>query len=844
MRRLLSPVFEGRCGVSPSGDSLEEVLTSGLWKDVQGLSRTRATNVIFANSSVNSAAGSAPSRKQDRVVAIEPRSRVRRLSRPPASFALLLAFGLSGYAALSYEMAWVRQLVMSLGVTYFAITTILVAFMAGLALGAATAGRLVDRLRLPPLLAFAGLEILLALYAQLFPWLITTVDAVYLGLSSGSGLSFTGHAMLRIAFALVVLLPPAVASGATLPVASKAFITRDDGIGGGIAALYGANLVGATLGCFVTTFFVIGLFGFPATAWIGSGANLAAATIALLLWRRTDWPACTPPDKQHVRSRPWLPGAAAVGLAYFVVGFASLGGELLWTRVLSQFGFNPATLVFGLVLTTYLVGHALGSLVLFPFAARRMEPRRLFVLLLLALSTLVAGTLWGLTLRFEVYTPIGPLRHIGLVLPWELTWLIIPGLMLPAACTGALLPLASHLTIRGTHSVGTGVGSLAALSTVGGILGAFATGFLLMPALGAVPCLLFLAGCCAVTAVWSWWALVVPRRGAGVPATISVVLVAAVGILLTVVPNHLHLILFPGERIIVFKEGLSASAAVVDADLDCPFLLVGGERVFGGGTDFPLLMALHPEATDVAIIGLGSGSVAADALSDQRLERVYAIDIDGDLPDLLPLIQVGRWDLFTAPRFIFVENDGRHFLRTVTERYDIIVNDAAIYAWYLELSTVEFNRLAASRLEPEGLYVGRLHLDRITDEAFRAEVRTFLEVFPNAAFWGIDGGSIGMLVGRNGDLPVTGPVGIDGIPPGRGLWQDTAELHAIAEDGRLIEDLHPLHVPRTFTTEDRQPIIEYTKPSYYLPPSGNLAPPRLSPSHGTRERAPRSRPIH
>ena len=59
--------------------------------------------------------------------------------------AILALFFLSGAASLVYQVAWVRMLVPTLGMSVWAVSTVLTAFMAGLALGAAGFGRLVDR---------------------------------------------------------------------------------------------------------------------------------------------------------------------------------------------------------------------------------------------------------------------------------------------------------------------------------------------------------------------------------------------------------------------------------------------------------------------------------------------------------------------------------------------------------------------------------------------------------------------------------------------------------------------------------------------------------------------------
>ncbi|MFT5679690.1 MAG: spermidine synthase [Myxococcota bacterium] len=720
---------------------------------------------------------------------------------------LLPAFVLSGYAALTYEMSWLRQLVSLFGVTYFAITTILTVFMGGIALGSVVGGRLVDRLRVDPLVAFAGLEIFLALYAQLFPHVLGLVDGLYLEQATGSDLSFTTHAMLRFIGGALILAPPTLAAGATLPVACKAFVQQDDGIGAGVSSLYGANLLGATVGCFATTFFTIGLLGFPLTATIGSIANLSAAALALIAWRV--YPSALPAESPRTAEAPpvWNVNALVIGSAYFTVGFCALGLEILWTRCFSQFGFNPATYVFGLILVTFLCGHGLGSLVVFKLLIKRFSPHRLFVGLQvgMALSTLVAVLLmWP---RPGTMASVQVLRQMGIVLPFERTLLIIPAILLPAMCSGSLFPLASHLSIRGRSGLGRGVGSLSALSTSGGIVGAFLVGFWLMPALGAVRCLLLIALAVSLSAVWSSQALRVTKPSPRRSVSLSVGLIAAAAVLLWVIPPYIHLILFSGERIEAFREGRNSSTAIVAHPSGIRFLLIHGERVAGGGSDPRLAAALHPDAKQMTILGLGSGRVVASALGIEQYESVRAVDIDGNLPDLVPLLMRAEAERFADERFEFVEDDGRHFLLTTDQTFDILINDAALYAWYLELSTLEFNQLAKSRLNPEGLYIGRLHNLRITDEALRREVATFLAVFPNTVMYRLSE-DILMLVGRNGDGALTLPRGMASSHPP--LHYTTAELHALAEGATLIYDDYPLHLPHTFHPHDNLPIIEYT----------------------------------
>ena len=74
--------------------------------------------------------------------------------------ALLLI--VSGTAALIYQVLWIKQLTLIVGVDVYAVTTGVSAFFAGLALGGLLLGRFVDRVQ-RPLRVYATLEMGVAL---------------------------------------------------------------------------------------------------------------------------------------------------------------------------------------------------------------------------------------------------------------------------------------------------------------------------------------------------------------------------------------------------------------------------------------------------------------------------------------------------------------------------------------------------------------------------------------------------------------------------------------------------------------------------------------------------------
>ncbi len=91
---------------------------------------------------------------------------------------LVVVFFLSGVAGLGYEVVWGRWLHSVFGASAWALAAILSAFMAGLALGSFTAGRLVQRLRVDPLRAYGIVELLIGAWAFLFPQLLTLAITV------------------------------------------------------------------------------------------------------------------------------------------------------------------------------------------------------------------------------------------------------------------------------------------------------------------------------------------------------------------------------------------------------------------------------------------------------------------------------------------------------------------------------------------------------------------------------------------------------------------------------------------------------------------------------------------
>src|SRR5215470_15601700 len=170
----------------------------------------------------------------------------RRVMGAYAAAALLFV---SGAAALIYQVIWIKQLSLVVGVEVYAITTAISAFFGGLALGGLAFGRWADRTGRPARL-YAVLEAGIAVTAIATTSALARAAPVFASLEATSSLL-----AWTLVFALVGI--PPLLMGGTLPVLVRAITQgRQDAsrIGG---RLYAANTAGAIVGALLPIFLLI-----------------------------------------------------------------------------------------------------------------------------------------------------------------------------------------------------------------------------------------------------------------------------------------------------------------------------------------------------------------------------------------------------------------------------------------------------------------------------------------------------------------------------------------------------------------------------------------------------------
>lgn len=658
------------------------------------------------------------------------------VSHTPSILIPALLLFISGGAALVYQVLWIKQLSLVVGVEVYAITAGISAFFAGLALGGLLFGRLADRFA-RPLLLYAGLELLVALFGVGATWALGTAGEPFAWLEARIGL-------LAWALPFTLVGMPALLMGGTLPVLVRVLNIDAKGLSQAGGLLYAANTAGAIVGTLLTAFVLIAQFGVRGSALVAALFNLVAAAGALAAVRHH-----APVVVAPTRSEP--PARLALVL-YAIAGGVALGYEVVWSQSIVQF-MSTRTYAFAVVLATYLCGLFIGSQLMSRRVERIRDPWGVFGLLiagagLIALLEIALLGRWLVLLQTQAEALV--LNLGGSELPGMSARFAVAALCIvfvPTLLLGAAFPLALRLSVGHRH-VGRDVGAVVAFNTLGGIVGVMLCGFVLIPWLGLVRTL----GLLAVIAAGVGYLAV--RRGHGVKkgrrqAVVALGLVSLTIALLTPVDRLAKLL--PGARnasLAFYQEGRGATVAVVSQGQGArAFQRLYIQGVSNTGDAMPSLrymrvQALLPllihngEPKSALVIGFGTGITAGALLRYPGLERRVVAELLPAVIDAAPLFK-GNFNAATDPGIDLRLRDGRQELLRTPQAYDLITLEPPppSAAGVVNLYSQDFYQLAATRLEKNGLLAQWLPLPTQNIDDSRALVRSFLNVFPYASLW-------------------------------------------------------------------------------------------------------------
>ncbi|WP_445323804.1 fused MFS/spermidine synthase [Pseudomonas sp. EL_65y_Pfl2_R95] len=646
----------------------------------------------------------------------------------------------SGCAALVYQVLWVKQLSLVVGVEVYAITTGISAFFAGLALGGLVFGRWADRLTRPVRL-YAALELIVAILGVSTTYALSHSAGLFARLEDSLGLL-----AWLLPFLLVGL--PAFFMGGTLPVLVRALSPAEGRLGEAGGRLYAGNTAGAIAGTLLAAFFLIPQLGVTGSAWAAALLNLLAGGGAWLA-RRNDQALAQP----AIMTRTARSNTARLAIAlYCIAGGVALGYEVVWTQSIVPF-MSTRTFAFSVVLATYLTGLVLGSALYARRADRLRDPWGLFGLLIAAAGLLALLQISGLghwliiaqTQAERVVLQLTGNDLAGMTARFTVAALCV--VFLPTTLLGAAFPLALRLVVDSKH-VGRDVGAVVALNTLGGILGVVLTGFVLIPELGLVRTLAVLAVVAALIGAFAVLKGVAVGRGMRF-TVLGIGLATVVGSVLT--PPERLAELLPGARngkIMFYQEGRSGTVAVVSqgrAERQFNRLYIQGVSNTGDAMPslrYMRLQALLPllihdgKPSSALVIGFGTGITVGAMLRDADLDHSVVAELLPEVLQAAPLFK-GNYNAVNNPRLDIRLRDGRRELLRSADHYDVVTLEPPppSAAGVVNLYSRDFYRLAASRLKPGGLVAQWLPLPTQNTEDSRSLVRSFIDVFPHATLW-------------------------------------------------------------------------------------------------------------
>ena len=648
-------------------------------------------------------------------------------------------FLLSGFAALLYQTAWMRQFSTVFGTSELAVATVLSAYMGGLALGAALAGKFIGRVK-RPVLTYGILEAAIAGSALMVPLLLAAANWGYVELLGGQAeppdASGLGQSVFYFVVAFIVLAIPTACMGATLPLLTRYAVTSEDQIGSRVGTLYAINTSGAVLGTVVAAFVLLPTVGLMGTVWFGVGVNLLVFLLAVVIAKKAtevvaaeDVPESDDGEASQTISL-WLRPGFILPIM-LLSGTTSFVYEVLWTRLLSHI-LGGSVAAFATMLASFLSGIAIGSAIASRIAVSTERSVRAFVVVQACIAfTSMAIYQW---LHLAIPTEQGLSGNVGIAI----------AILLPATLfIGATFPLAVRIYATSAARAANSSAQVYSWNTVGAIFGAAFAGFFLIPALkyeGTIKVvvltniLLGFAAAIAITRVRLWLA--------GGMAALFVGLVALYNPLLPEDILRTSSIDDPAKgEFLYYDVGRSSTVLMTRED---GTLGLRNNGLPEAGTEFrgsppsrntqqalaTLPGVIRPDAKSMLIVGFGGGNAVNGV--PPSVEKIDVIELEPKVIEANQLAGDLRvTDPLADPRLSIYINDARSALSLTDKTWDAIISQPS-HPWTAgasHLYTREYMVLAANHLTQDGVFLQWMASQFVTESLLRSLCATMLDVF-------------------------------------------------------------------------------------------------------------------
>lgn len=516
----------------------------------------------------------------------------------------------------------------------------------------------------------------------------------------------------------------------------------------------------------------------------------------------SDPAASAAPTPDEVRDVPLRTFAAPAGLAFFA-GAAIMIVEIVASRLAAQY-LGASLYTWTSAIGSVLIGLTLGNYVGGRLADVGRPRRMLAGVLACASMACLALPSWNLTLRdWEVLWAMG--------IPARTAVHMMAAFVIPTALLAMIGPLVARVALDQGRGRGRAIGGINAWNAAGCITGTFLAGFVLVAWMGSARslCLVSVAAAlCALLLARDWGvAHLVFYVAAGamvlsvLPAPFAVTLSEVVGLRPLRGPDVIEIDESEYSYISVERDPRQKGVHVLRMDQlvhsqskpdDPLFLGYDYERIYTAITQ-----RIRPAGGAIRGMVIGGGGYTYPRYFITRWpeSRMEVAEID-------PAVTQAAVKHFglnaTDPRLTVHDADGRNVLRNLLRRkragesvpaYDFIYGDAVNdYSVPHHLTTVEYDRMVADLLAPDGAYLINL-IDSFQSGRFLGPiVQTLRQVFPDvhvfctlpSVLMRPGGRDTFVVVASKQPLDIAGLMLDDG--PGR-----TRPLEAIP--GKLIDEL-------------------------------------------------------
>jgi predicted membrane-bound spermidine synthase len=665
---------------------------------------------------------------------------------------------LSGASGLIFEIVWFHLGGLVFGNSIWATSIVLSSFMGGLALGSALVVRHSHRIRsffttyavLEVIVGISGIALTIALPElprMLTPMTSRVVDTPWL------------LNMVRVASAFAVLMVPATAMGATLPVLAGGLASGSAGYGRVLGRLYGWNTLGAVAGIIAAETVLIPNVGILGSALIAGTLNGCAAVVVFRRSKRV--PGVTARMARPVRgvraaSIPWRIASCA-----FLAGAGLMALEVVWFRALSLF-VASTTLAASLMLAAVLTGIALGGMAASAFSSRRDDAESYVPM---AAFLIVAVVVASYQTFHSVIGDAWP-REWHRIL-WLTVWLTFPA----SAMSGFLFALLGQAMRRHIASDAQTTGWLMLANTTGAMIGPLIAAFVLLPTIGSERGLFVLAALYGGIGL-----LAVPTMGAGRRASgwIATAAGVAAALMLASFPFGLMSGTYfvhaarphtaDGSQIIATREGIGETIfltrqtwrneaiyhRLVANGFSMTATAVPAQRYMRQFVYLPMLVRAAP-LRNVLVICYGVGVTASAVTDIDTVESIDVVEISPDVVAMSDFIYGATDHPLRDPRVRLHIEDGRFFLQTTARRFDLITGEPPppLTPGTVNLYTREYFQLIYDRLTEGGIATYWLPVARSEGVDHAAIIRAFCDVFDDCSLWNGTPADL-MLMGARG----------------------------------------------------------------------------------------------